>query len=59
MTNIGTGYGDGSLASAGGGMRAQMGRLDMGFEVAAPLTDDRFESGDKSPKVNVQVGVRF
>ena len=59
VTNIGTGYGDGSLASAGGGMRAQMGRLDMGFEVAAPLTDDRFESGDKSPKVNVQVGVRF
>lgn len=59
VDNIGSGEGDGSLASAGGGMRAQMGPLDMGLEVAAPLTGDRYESGDQSPKINVQVGLRF
>lgn len=59
VNHIGTGNGDGSLASAGGGMRAQMGKLDLGFEVAAPITDDRFESGEQSAKVNVQVGLRF
>lgn len=59
VDNIGTGIGGGSLASAGGGMRARMGTFDLGMEVAAPLTGDRFESGDQSPKVNMQVGLRF
>lgn len=59
VNHIGTGFGDGSLSSAGGGLRAQIGKFDLGAEVAAPLTDDRFESSDKSPKVNMQVGVRF
>jgi len=59
VNHIGDGFNDGTLASAGGGMRAQIGKFDLGAEVAAPLTDDRFESGDKSPKVNMQVGVRF
>ncbi|MEP6345505.1 MAG: ShlB/FhaC/HecB family hemolysin secretion/activation protein, partial [Parasphingorhabdus sp.] len=57
--NIGTGFGDGTLASAGGGIRAQLGKIDFGIEAATPLTDDRFESGDKSPKINAQVGIRF
>tara|TARA_R110000796_G_scaffold8843_3_gene28599 strand:+ start:14480 stop:16111 length:1632 start_codon:yes stop_codon:yes gene_type:complete len=59
VSNIGTGYGDGSLASAGGGVRAQIGKFDLGVEAAAPVSDDRFESGDRSPKMNVQVGLRF
>ena len=59
VSNIGTGFGDGALASAGGGMRAQIGNVDLGVEAATPVTDDRIESGDKSPKVNMQVGVRF
>ena len=59
VNHIGTGFGDGALSSAGGGVRAQIGKFDLGAEVAAPLTDDRFESGDQSPKVNMQVGVRF
>lgn len=59
VSNIGTGFGDGALASAGGGMRAQIGKVDLGVEAAAPVIDDRIESGDKSPKVNMQVGVRF
>ena len=59
VSNIGTGFGDGSLASAGGGMRSQIGSFDFGIEAAAPVNSDRFESGDRSPKVNVQVGMRF
>lgn len=59
VNHIDDGFSDGTLASAGGGLRAQIGQFDLGAEVAAPLTDDRFESGDRSPKVNMQVGVRF
>ncbi len=59
VSQIGDSFGGGTLASAGAGMRAQMGRFDMGLEAAAPLNEDRFESGDQSPKVNVQVGVQF
>lgn len=59
VNHIGSGIGDGSLASAGGGLRARLGKFDLGAEVAKPLTDDRFESDDKSPKVNLNVGVRF
>ncbi|WP_339690224.1 ShlB/FhaC/HecB family hemolysin secretion/activation protein [uncultured Parasphingorhabdus sp.] len=58
-SNKGTGFGDGSLASAGGGIRAQIGKLDLGIEAAAPLTRDRFESGDRSPKISFQIGLRF
>lgn len=59
VSNIGTGFGDGSLLSAGGGLRTQIGRFDIGIEAAAPVGNDRFESGDRSPKINVQVGLRF
>ena len=59
VSNIGTGFGGGSLASTGGGIRSQIGRFDVGIEAAAPINMDRFESGDKSPKINVQVGLRF
>ncbi len=59
VSNIGAGFGDGSLASAGGGIRAQVGKFDFGIEAAAPITDDRFESADRSPKINAQVGFRF
>ena len=59
VSNIGAGFGDGSLLSAGGGLRSQVGRFDFGVEAAAPINSDRFESGDRSPKINVQVGMRF
>ncbi|MEH6791872.1 ShlB/FhaC/HecB family hemolysin secretion/activation protein [Parasphingorhabdus sp.] len=59
VSNIGTGFGDGSLASAGGGIRSQFGRFDLGIEAAAPVNNERFESGDQSPKVNIQLGLRF
>jgi hemolysin activation/secretion protein len=59
VSNIGTGFGDGSLLSAGGGLRSQIGRFDFGVEAAAPIGNDRLESGDQSPKINVQFGLRF
>lgn len=59
VTNIGTGFGDGSLLSAGGGLRSQIGPFDIGVELAAPIGNDRFESGDRSPKFNLQIGLRF
>ncbi len=59
VSNIGTGFGDGSLSSAGGGIRTQMGPVDFNIETAMPINEDRFESADRSPKINVQVGVRF
>ena len=59
VSNIGTGFGDGTLASAGGGLRSQIGKIDVGIEAAAPLNSNRFESDDRSPSINVQVGLRF
>lgn len=59
VDHIGTGYGDGALGSAGGGMRAQAGKLDLGLEVGVPISIDRLASGDQSPKINMQVGMRF
>ena len=59
VSNIGSGFGGGSLASAGGGLRSQIGKIDLGVEAAAPVNTDRFESGDRSPKINVQVGLQF
>lgn len=59
VSNIGTGFGDGSLISAGGGLRAQIGAVDLNVETAAPIDENRFESGDRSPKINFQLGVRF
>lgn len=58
-TNIGTGFGGGTLASAGGGLRAQLGDFDFAIEAAAPLTDIRLESADRSPQVNLHTGLRF
>lgn len=59
VSNIGTGFRDGSLVSAGGGLRAQMGVVDVNIETAAPINENRFESSDQSPKINFQLGVRF
>lgn len=59
VTNIGPGFGDGSLLSAGGGLRSQIGRFDIGVALAAPIGNDRFETGDRSPKINLQIGLRF
>jgi len=59
VTNIGPGFGSGTIISSGGGLRAHIGKVDLGLEAGVPLNADRFESGDRSPKLNVEVGVSF
>lgn len=59
VDNLRGGFGGGTLVSGGGGIRAGRGRAEIGFEVAAPINADRFESGDKSPKVNLVVSYGF
>lgn len=50
---------DGTIISAGGGLRGRMGKLNLEVESAWPITDDRRETGDKSPNINVNVGLDF
>jgi hemolysin activation/secretion protein len=54
--NLEGGRGGGSLASGGGGFRAEISRdLDVDFEIAAPLTGPRFDTDDSSPRLNFRV----
>jgi hemolysin activation/secretion protein len=60
VTNIGGDYGSGSLASAGGGVRADISN-DMGanVELGLPLSGPRYDTGDTSPKVNLRLVKSF
>ena len=55
--NKGTGGGSGSLLSGGMGMRARIGAFSLEVEGAAPINRPRDATGDKSPQVNVFLGV--
>jgi len=59
VDNIGRADRDRSIASAGVGMRLNMLGLEMGIEGAFPLTDTRWDSGDKSPRINLIAGYSF
>jgi hemolysin activation/secretion protein len=54
--NLRGGNGGGSLASAGGGVRADVSSsIDASVEVAVPLTVRRYETNDHTPRVNVRL----
>ena len=57
--NLQSGFGDGALASAGAGVKAGVGKAEFGIEAAFPLTDQRLETGSKSPRLNVSLGYSF
>ncbi len=60
VTNLDDGFGGGSLASSGAGFRADVTRtLDLDFEVAVPLTGPRYDTDDKSPRLNLRVSKAF
>jgi hemolysin activation/secretion protein len=59
VSNRDGGIGSGGLASSGAGIRSGIGRAELGLEVAVPVDDVRFETGDRSPRFNVSVGYRF
>jgi len=50
---------EGTLVSAGSGVRGNIGPFDFELEGALPVNRDRRNSGDKNPHVNVRVGVDF
>lgn len=53
--NLGVGEGGGALASTGGGLRLGGRIIDGMIEVAFPLTGDRFDTGDKRPRVSFRL----
>lgn len=58
--NHDSGFGSGALASAGGGIRADLTRtFGANLEVALPLTGPRYDTNDESPKVNFRVQKSF
>lgn len=60
VRNLGDGGGGGRLASAGGGTRIRLGDgIRVEAEAGVPLNQDRFDSGDRSPRLRVVVGADF
>lgn len=60
VSNLAGGRGDETLASSGAGLRADVTRnLDFDLEVAVPLTDPRYDTGDKTPRINLRVSQSF
>ena len=60
VSNLVGGRGDETLASSGAGLRADVTRnLDFDLEVAVPLTDPRYDTGDKTPRINLRVSQSF
>lgn len=60
VTNLSGGVGGGTLASSGGGLRADITRmLDLDLEVAVPLTEPRYDTDDNSPRINLRVVQSF
>jgi hemolysin activation/secretion protein len=56
VANLENGFGGGTLASAGGGIRTDVtDRLGANIEVAAPLTGPRYDTNDEAAKVKVRV----
>ena len=60
VSNLAGGLGGGTLASSGAGLRTDITRdLDLDFEVAVPLTEDRYDTGDNSPRLNLRISQSF
>lgn len=60
VSNLAAGRSGATLASSGGGFRADITRdLDLDFEIAVPLSEDRYDTGDKTPRLNVRVSQSF
>jgi hemolysin activation/secretion protein len=59
VDNLRAGYGSGTLISAGGGVRADIGAVNMQIETAVPLHESGSPDNDSAPKLNLQLGVNF
>lgn len=60
VSNRNDGFGGGSLASTGGGLRLDItARLGLNLEVGVPITGTRYDTGDRTPKFNFSVARSF
>jgi hemolysin activation/secretion protein len=59
VENMAGGFGDGARWSAGAGLRAALGKMNIGVELAFPLNAPRFDSLSNAPRVNLTVGRDF
>lgn len=60
VSNLRNDYGTGPLYSAGVGTRMTVGRtFNLGLEAAFPLSSDRYETGDRSPRVSASIASSF
>lgn len=57
--NLRGGAGGGSLLSSGVGARIGTGRFDWLVEVALPMNADRFDTGDKRPRISLRLARAF
>ena len=58
VSNYDGGSGGGSLASAGGGVRLRLGKVEAGFELGVPLSEG-FGGSDHDPRLSFTIGTRF
>jgi hemolysin activation/secretion protein len=59
VSNFRNGYGTGSLISAGTGIRAELGLLDVQIETAAPVYASGATYSSDDPRINLQLGLDF
>jgi hemolysin activation/secretion protein len=60
VKNLAGGFGSGALASAGGGVRTDLTwTLGANLEVAVPLSGPRYETGDRTPRINFKFSKSF
>lgn len=57
--NLRGGYGGGALVSAGGGLRAELGPVEIQIEAALPVRQSGDDARDTSPKLNLLLGLDF
>jgi hemolysin activation/secretion protein len=59
VANLQQGFGGGTLLSAGGGVRGDIGPVDLQLEAALPVYSTGGGAIDSEPKINFQVGLSF
>jgi hemolysin activation/secretion protein len=59
VSNLRGGFGGGQLFSTGGGGRFGLGAADGMIEVALPLNADRFDTGNKNPRISLRLSKVF
>jgi len=60
VSNRADGFGGGTLASSGAGLRTDLTRsLDIDVEIAVPLTEARYDTDDRTPRINLRVSQSF